>query len=109
MAVAEARIIDSIFVPPTEVDVQEKPKFILVEEKNYIQNWIKEDPEKRQNPFSLRSRIGQTMPLGDNKILIKKTGAVIETDENRKVSLVGKDGTKPLGITLYQLNLTHLK
>lgn len=74
--------------------------------KGLAQEWSEETGNP--NPISWRSRIGAVLPLKDGQILLS-SGKIIRIHDDSRVSLVRKDGEKPLGVTVYQLTQEHLK
>lgn len=74
--------------------------------KGLAQEWSEETGNP--NPISWRSRIGAVLPLKDGQILLN-SGKIIRVHDDSKVSLMSKDGERPLGVTVYQLTQEHLK
>ena len=74
--------------------------------KGLAQEWAEQTGNP--NPIAWRSRVGTKLPLSDGRILLE-SGKVIKVDENKKVSLIGENGEKSLGITVYELTPEHLE
>lgn len=100
-----AAVVSEALPEDQESELTTESEDLFAEERGYLQRWT----EKHPNPFSLRSRVGQTAPLGRNRIAIRESGQMIEIDESKKVSLVSKDVKKPLGVTIYDLSRKDLE
>lgn len=75
--------------------------------KSPLQLWTE---KTHSNPFSLKSRVGPTAPIERGRVVIRESGQMIEIDgDSKKVSLVGKDGKRPLGVTIYELSRKDLE